>query len=66
VPVPGVTYTLGGLMQAQAMGDYEAMRSIGRRVYLLTMDSPRRASEIARSVGSAAQRVARNRTTLSR
>jgi len=65
VPVPGETYTLGGLMQAQAVGDYEAMRSIGRRVYLLTIDSPRRASEIARSIGSAAQRVARNRTTLS-
>jgi len=65
VPVPGQTYTLGGLMQAQALGDYEAMRSIGRRVYLLTLDSPRRASEIARSVGSAAQRVARDRTTLS-
>jgi len=61
VPVPGEAYTLGGLMQAQAMGDVEALRSIGRRVYLLTMDSSRRVSEIARSAGSAAQLVAGNR-----
>jgi hypothetical protein len=59
VPIPGEGHTLGGLMQAQAIGDYEAMKAIGRRVFLLTLDSPRRLSEVARAAGPAAKRAAR-------
>jgi hypothetical protein len=49
-------------MRAQAIGDYEAMKSMGRRVYLLTLDSPRRLSEVARSAGPAAQLAGQHRT----
>ena len=62
VPVPGEAYTLGGLMSAQAIGDYEAMKSIGRRVYMLTLDSPRHLAELARSAGPAAQLAGQQRT----
>jgi len=59
VPIPGESHTLGGLMQAQAMGDYKAMKAVGRRVFMLTMDSPRRLSEVARAAVVAARRVSR-------
>ena len=32
VPVPGRPYTFGGLLRAQARGDFEALRALGRRV----------------------------------
>jgi hypothetical protein len=54
VEVPGVAHTLGDLLHAQALGDYEAMRSLGRRVFFAALDSPRDLSSLARAVAAAA------------
>jgi hypothetical protein len=53
VDVPGAGYTLGDLLQAQALGDVEAMRSLGRRVFFVALDSPRRMSDLKTAVEAA-------------
>jgi transaldolase/glucose-6-phosphate isomerase len=50
VDVPDAGYTLGDLLQAQALGDVEAMRSLGRRVFFIALDSPRRMSDLKAAV----------------
>jgi transaldolase/glucose-6-phosphate isomerase len=37
VPVPGETYTFGGLTPAQAYGDFEVMRDGGRRIQTVSL-----------------------------
>jgi hypothetical protein len=61
VPVPGAGHTLGDVLEAQALGDFEAMRALGRRAFFLALDSPRALADVARSVGSAATLAAENR-----
>lgn len=52
VPVPGQTYTLGDLLRAQAIGDFQAMKARGRRAHILTLDTPKRLSEVAVAIES--------------
>ena len=44
--VPGESYTLGELLRAQAVGDFEAMHSLGRRTYAFVLDSLQRLAEV--------------------
>jgi transaldolase/glucose-6-phosphate isomerase len=59
VDVPDAGYSLGELLQAQALGDVEAMRALGRRVFFVTLDSPRQLSGLAKAVEAAAVESAR-------
>lgn len=53
VLVPGGEHSLGDLLRAQVAGDFEAMRARGRRVHFLTLDAPKRISEVAAAVDRA-------------
>ncbi len=56
VPIPGAPYTFGVLKQAQALGDYQALRNHGRRVLRVQVADVRDGlSKIAQAVGAAAQ-----------
>jgi hypothetical protein len=50
VGVPGAGYTLGELLHSQALGDVEAMRALGRRVFFVALDSPRSISDLTKAV----------------
>jgi hypothetical protein len=50
VGVPGAGTTLGELLHSQALGDVEAMRSLGRRVFFVALDSPRSMSDLTKAV----------------
>ena len=56
VAIPGAPYTFGVLKQAQALGDYQALRNHGRRVLRVQVADVRDGlSKIAQAVGAAAQ-----------
>ncbi len=50
VGVPGAGTTLGELLHSQALGDVEAMRALGRRVFFVALDSPRSMSDLTKAV----------------
>jgi hypothetical protein len=50
IGVPGAGTTLGELLRSQALGDVEAMRALGRRVYFVALDSPRSMSDLTKAV----------------
>jgi hypothetical protein len=50
VRVPGAGSTLAELLRSQAIGDVEAMRSLGRRVFFVALDSPRTISDLTKAV----------------
>jgi hypothetical protein len=54
--VPHAGHTLGDLLRAQALGDLEAMKALGRRVFLCALDSPRQLADLAEAVARAAGR----------
>jgi hypothetical protein len=47
VHVPGTTFTFGKLIQAQALGDYQALTQLGRRVIRINLKSDVRSNLIA-------------------
>ena len=56
IPIPGAPYSFGVLKQAQALGDYQALRNHGRRVLRVQVADVRDGlSKIAQAVGAAAQ-----------
>ena len=44
--MPGEAYTLGELLRAQAVGDFEAMHGLGRRTYAFVLDSLQRLADV--------------------
>jgi transaldolase/glucose-6-phosphate isomerase len=56
LPVPGAAYSFGTLKQAQAQGDYEALRARGRRVIRLhfSADALRGLQKLSRAIEAAA------------
>jgi hypothetical protein len=52
VDVPGKENTLGALWRAQAVGDFEAMHSLGRRTYAFVIDSMQRLEAIEAALSS--------------
>jgi hypothetical protein len=53
LPIPGETFTFGVLKQAQALGDFQALRNHGRRVLRVQMrDVAVGLSGIAQAVGA--------------
>jgi len=52
LPVPGAPYSFGVLERAQAMGDLQALLSLGRRAYALNLAGPGGASEFLRAMGA--------------
>ena len=55
IEVPGAGYGLGELLRAQALGDFEAMRGLGRRVFFVALDTPRQLAELGKAVAVAAE-----------
>ncbi len=53
LPIPGADYTFGVLKQAQALGDYQALRNHGRRVLRVQLRDPEAGlTRIAQAVGA--------------
>jgi transaldolase/glucose-6-phosphate isomerase len=52
VRIPGVDYSLEELFHAQALGDVDAMRALGRRVQFLMLDSVRQLPALTGAVRS--------------
>jgi hypothetical protein len=48
--VPGEDYTLGTLLRAQAIGDFEAMHALGRRTYAFVLDTLQNLAEVESSL----------------
>jgi len=61
LPIPGTDHTFGELLRAQACGDFQAMKSLGRRAFWLELDSPGLLTDIARVTAPAARRAAEQR-----
>jgi transaldolase/glucose-6-phosphate isomerase len=55
IEVPGAGFGLGELLRAQALGDFEAMRALGRRVFFVALDSPRQLADLGKAVAVAAE-----------
>ena len=56
LPIPGADYTFGVLKQAQALGDYQALRNHGRRVLRVRVaDVAEGLAQIAQAVGAQAK-----------
>ena len=64
VPVPGTDYRLGDLFRAQALGDVEAMRALGRRVFFAALDSPRSMTHLTKAIDEIAKEAAKSSTGL--
>jgi len=52
VPIPGEKFSFGVLKQAQALGDFQALRNHGRRVLRVQM------ADVAQGLAKTAQSVA--------
>lgn len=48
IPNQGISF--GTLQRAQAIGDYQALKGLGRKVYLLHLDTPGRFREVTESI----------------
>jgi transaldolase/glucose-6-phosphate isomerase len=53
--VPGTGHTLRGLLRAQAEGDVEAMRALGRRVHFIPLTSARGLADLTKAASSRAK-----------
>jgi transaldolase/glucose-6-phosphate isomerase len=50
LPVPGESFTLGELLRAQAVGDFEAMHGLGRKTYAFVLDTLQRLADVEASL----------------